>query len=208
MTNNLTSLIISDVSPFILKYLTVYDIYTLQNSIPNINIPILKCKKKIFNSFFSELNFNEKQFFFERFDNKYNKYIQLMYRFPFHNIYGYENMAKSFKSMYHSSIKDREYMLRRELHIYGVPLREDSIFGNSYIFKWTLAPIDEVVNIIRLTNFLFSWDYVIWNHFHAELEDHMYKMCIYNNTSWKDALESVIFSKYNISYINNVSSLL
>lgn len=84
--------------------------------------------------------------------------------------------------------KERKALLMASLQEYGLRLRSDSGFCNSFIAGSSLASAQEVAATMRITSFLFSYGHDVWSEYSDSCEGHMSDLLLNNRAAcWHDA---------------------
>jgi hypothetical protein len=91
-----------------------------------------------------------------------------------------------------STKSERKLKLIEELSKFNIPFREDSKLCKLFIDGNINKSLEEVVSIIRITTFLFTFSHVAWSRNHDEYEEKMRTLVYKYDMSFKDATDKVI----------------
>ena len=103
--------------------------------------------------------------------------------------------SQTITSLLLDSKLQRAKALRTALRLVGLHLRDDSTFCAAYISCTTNSSLDEVVAVMKITNFLFEDGHAFWSLNHDDFEAALRKRANKGAASWLDAAQYVIKKK-------------
>jgi len=106
---------------------------------------------------------------------------------PEHSILGVKATLDRLDEITSSTPSTRKTELLTALQSYGISLRADSKFCNSFINGRSLASADEVAATMKITNFLFGYGHRMWSNYHNSCESSLSSFVLNEGMSWSQA---------------------